>query len=82
MVPGPLADVAVLSADDCAMPKEEIARLASVLTIVGGTVIYATDAFAPLAPPPLPLSPDWGVYLQRADNSDGLVPGSHSIIVL
>jgi hypothetical protein len=59
MVPGRLADVAVLSADYFAIPEEEIQRLESVLTIVGGNVVYATDTFAPLAPPPLPVSPDW-----------------------
>jgi predicted amidohydrolase YtcJ len=59
MVPGQLADLAVLSADYFAIPEEEIKRLESVLTIVGGRVVYATDAFTPLAPPPLPVSPDW-----------------------
>jgi hypothetical protein len=59
MVPGQLADVAVLSADYFAIPEEEIKRLESVLTIVGGNVVYATDVFAPLAPPPLPVSPSW-----------------------
>jgi len=59
MVPGQLADLAVLSTDYFAIPEEEIKRLESVLTIVGGHVVYATDAFATLAPPPLPVSPDW-----------------------
>lgn len=59
MIPGQLADLAVLSADYFAIPEEEITRLESVLTIVGGTVVYATDAFAALGPPPLPISPDW-----------------------
>jgi len=59
MVPGQLADLAVLSTDYFAIPEEEIKRLESVLTIVGGHVVYATDAFAALAPPPLPVNPDW-----------------------
>ena len=74
MVPGQLADLAVLSADYFAIPDEEIRRLESVLTIVGGNVVYATDAFTPLAPPPLPVRPDWspvkhygGYATQRAD---------------
>jgi hypothetical protein len=50
--------VAVLSADYFAIPEEEITRLESVLTTVGGHVVYATDAFARLAPFPLPFSPD------------------------
>jgi hypothetical protein len=74
MVPGQLADVAVLSADYFAIPEAEIQRLESVLTIVGGNVVYATGPFAPLAPPPLPVSPDWspvkhygGYAAQRAE---------------
>jgi Amidohydrolase family len=59
IVPGQLADLAVLSANYFGIPDEEIKRLESVLTIVGGTVVYGTAAFAPLAPPPLPVSPDW-----------------------
>jgi predicted amidohydrolase YtcJ len=64
MVPGQLADLAVLSADYFAIPDAEIPRLESVLTIVGGKVVYATDAFAPLAPPQLPVSPDWSPVQQ------------------
>jgi predicted amidohydrolase YtcJ len=74
IVPGQLADVAVLSADYFAIPEAEIQQLESVLTIVGGNVVYATGPFAPLAPPPLPVSPDWspvkhygGYAAQHAD---------------
>jgi predicted amidohydrolase YtcJ len=74
IVPGQLADLAVLSADYFAIPEAEIQRLESVLTMVGGNVVYATGPFAPLAPPPLPVSPDWspvkhygGHAAQRAD---------------
>jgi predicted amidohydrolase YtcJ len=59
IAPGQLADVAVLSDDYFAIPEAQIRQQESVLTIVGGKVVYATDAFAPLAPPPLPMSPDW-----------------------
>jgi hypothetical protein len=64
MVPGQLADLAVLSADYFTIPDTEIPRLESVLTLVGGKVVYATDAFAKLAPPPLPVSPDWSPVRQ------------------
>src|SRR5258706_14244362 len=57
--PGHLADLAVLSSDYFSIPEEEIKRLESVLTIVGGRVVYATAPFAKLAPPQLPGSPDW-----------------------
>jgi predicted amidohydrolase YtcJ len=57
--PGQLADLAVLSADYFAIPEDEIKRLESVLTMVGGRVVYASEEFSKLAPPPLPASPDW-----------------------
>jgi len=63
--PGQLADFAVLSDDYFTVPEEEIKRIESVLTIVGGKVVYAAEEFRRLAPPPLPVSPDWspvGVY--------------------
>jgi len=59
IVPGQLADLAVLSSDYFSIPEEEIKRLESVLTIVGGKVVYAVKDFSKLAPPPLPVSPDW-----------------------
>jgi predicted amidohydrolase YtcJ len=56
---GKLADLAVLSADYFSVPEEEIKRIESVLTIVGGKVAYAAGEFENLAPPLLPVSPDW-----------------------
>ena len=59
IVPGQLADLAVLSADYFSIPESEIARIESVLTLVGGKVVYGVGEFAPLAPPLPPVSPDW-----------------------
>ena len=56
---GQLADLTVLSADYFSIPEEQIKQLESVLTIVGGKVVYAAGEFSRLAPPPLPVSPDW-----------------------
>jgi predicted amidohydrolase YtcJ len=56
---GRLADLAVLSADYFSVPEEEIKRIESVLTVVGGKVVYATGDFEKLSPPALPVSPDW-----------------------
>jgi predicted amidohydrolase YtcJ len=56
---GRLADLAVLSADYFSVPEEEIKRIDSVLTVVGGKVVYAAGEFEKLSPPPLPVSPDW-----------------------
>ncbi|MFL5342745.1 MAG: amidohydrolase [Gemmataceae bacterium] len=56
---GQLADLAVLSADYFAVPEEQIKRIESVLTMVGGKVVYGTGEFERLAPAPLPVNPDW-----------------------
>lgn len=54
-----LADLTVLSADYLAVPEQQILDLESVLTVVGGRIVYASDEFRDLAPPALPVSPDW-----------------------
>ena len=59
VVPGQLADLAVLSEDFFSIPEERIKRIESVLTILGGSVIYGSEEFVDLAPPPLPVMPDW-----------------------
>src|SRR5262249_32047827 len=59
IVQGQLADLSVLSADYFSIPEEQIKQIESVLTIVGGKVVYAGKEFSKLAPPPLPVSPDW-----------------------
>jgi len=59
LVPGQLADLAILSSDYFSVPEEDIKKLESVLTIVGGKVVYATAEFSELAPPELPVSPEW-----------------------
>jgi hypothetical protein len=51
--------MAVLSADYFSIPEEQIKSLESVLTIVGGRVVYGAGEFEKLGPPPLPVSPDW-----------------------
>src|ERR1700746_2734162 len=83
LAPGQLADLAVLSADYFSIPDEEIKQLESVLTIVGGKVVYATEEFSRLAPPALPVSPDWspikeyGGYTKPSDQALG---ASHSAV--
>jgi predicted amidohydrolase YtcJ len=59
LYPGQLADFAVLTADYFSVPEEEIKDLQSVLTVVGGEVVYANRDFDDLAPAPLPLALDW-----------------------
>jgi predicted amidohydrolase YtcJ len=81
IVPGQLADLAVLSADYFTIPDEQITRLESVLTLVGGRVVYGAGASAHFAPPPLPVSPDWspvatyGGYPRQA--AGVIIPARH-----
>src|SRR5260370_24855423 len=64
LAPGQLADLAILSAEYFSIPEEEIKRLESVLTIVGGQIVYANDEFSKLSRPPLPVSPIWSTVKQ------------------
>src|SRR3989441_347284 len=59
LTPGQLADLAVLSADYFSIPEEDIKRLESVLTLVGGRAVHAAAEFAALAPPAPPVLPAW-----------------------
>ncbi|OYT80333.1 MAG: amidohydrolase [Pseudomonas sp. PGPPP4] len=56
---GQLADVAVLSADFFTVEEEAIKHLESVLTVVGGRIVYGAEEFDRLGPAPLPVTPDW-----------------------
>ncbi|NHZ91591.1 amidohydrolase family protein [Massilia sp. CCM 8733] len=56
---GQLADLAVLSGDYFSVAEDDIKALESVLTVVGGNVVYGAGGFAPLAPPAIPVLPDW-----------------------
>jgi predicted amidohydrolase YtcJ len=64
---GRLADLAVLSADYFSVPEEQIKRIVSVLTVVGGKVVYASEDFANLSPAALPVSPDWSPIKHYGD---------------
>jgi predicted amidohydrolase YtcJ len=75
--PGASADLVVLSGDYFKVPDDEIRRLESVLTIMGGRAVYGAQEFAPLNPPLPPVSPGWspvskyGGYVNEA-------PATHS----
>jgi predicted amidohydrolase YtcJ len=56
---GQFADLAVLSDDYLEIPDEEVKRITSLLTIVGGKIVHADAPFGSLAPPDLPGAPDW-----------------------
>jgi predicted amidohydrolase YtcJ len=80
LAPGQLADLAILSADYFSIPNEEIKQLESVLTIVGGKIVYAAEEFSTFAPPALPVSPSWSpvnAYGGYAKDQPELVGASH-----
>jgi hypothetical protein len=74
--PGKFADLAILSDDYMSIPEDRISSITSVLTMVGGRVVYGAGTYADLAPTALKVSPDWlpiGTYSSytTADVSDG-----------
>jgi Amidohydrolase family len=56
---GRYADLAVLTDDYFAIEDDSIRGLESVLTLVGGRIVFAAEEFSPLGPPLPPVSPDW-----------------------
>jgi predicted amidohydrolase YtcJ len=69
---GKFADLAMLSADYFSVPDDAIRDLESVMTMVGGRVVYAAGPYVRLAPPAPPMNQDWlpikayGGYQKRA----------------
>jgi predicted amidohydrolase YtcJ len=56
---GMLADLAVLSSDYFRVDEESIKAIESVLTVVGGRIVFGQGPFDKLAPPALPVLPEW-----------------------
>jgi predicted amidohydrolase YtcJ len=59
IVAGQYADFAVLPEDMMTMAEDDLKDLSSILTVVGGEIVYADRDFKDYAPPPLPISPSW-----------------------
>jgi len=64
---GKFADLAIRSADYFNVPTEQIKDIESVLTMVGGKVVYGAGPFARLAPPLPPVAQDWLPVLQYGE---------------
>jgi predicted amidohydrolase YtcJ len=56
---GKFADFAVLSADYFGVPVDQIKDIESVMTVVGGKVVYGAGPFSRLAPALPPVAQDW-----------------------
>jgi predicted amidohydrolase YtcJ len=50
LMPGMLADLAVLSEDYFSVPVSRVAQIRSLLTMVGGRIVYAAAPFSDLDP--------------------------------
>lgn len=59
LVPGQMADLAVLSADFFSVPEQQIASIESVLTIVGGQIVYGAGPYQNLGLKLPPVQPAW-----------------------
>jgi len=82
---GQYADLAVLSADFFSIPESEIRQLVSVLTMVGGRIVYGDDEFSTLSPFLPPAMPDWspvnrfGGYFKPAAGATMLHPFAQTV---
>ncbi|WP_426445411.1 amidohydrolase [Paenibacillus sp. S-38] len=59
---GQYADLSILTDDFFQVAEEEIKRIESVLTVVGGRIVYGSREFAKLSPPAPKASPDWAPH--------------------
>lgn len=59
ITPGQLADFAVLSDDYFTVPLDRIRAIESLLTVLGGHIVYAAGVFTSHAPTPIPVLPEW-----------------------
>ena len=56
---GKWADLVILAEDYMAVPANRISQMQSMLTMVGGKVVYGQAGYAAIAPQPLKVAPDW-----------------------
>ncbi len=71
---GMYADLAVLSDDLMTVEDARIRAITSVLTVVGGKVVFADDEFEDLCPPLPPASPGWSVNALFASPAERQAP--------
>jgi predicted amidohydrolase YtcJ len=69
---GNFADLAVLSKDYFTVDPDAIRSIESVLTMVGGKIVYGKDKYASLAPELPPVSPDWSPVAHYGGHNNSL----------
>ena len=74
LAPGMYADLAVLSDDLMTVPDDRIRSITSLMTVVGGRIVFADGEFAAHNPPLPPASPDWSVNALFASPAERDVP--------
>lgn len=67
LAPGYYADLAVLSDDYLTVPADRIPALTSVLTVVGGRIVYGAAEHAPLDPALPPVQPSYSPLVTGAN---------------
>jgi predicted amidohydrolase YtcJ len=76
---GKYADLAVLTHDYMTVPEETIKNITSLLTILGGKVVYGAEEFSDLDEgKDLPVSPDWSPVRQYGGY---YAPNKHGLLV-
>jgi len=78
--PGMLGDLAVLSDDYLRVDDEAIRGITSVLTVVGGRIVWADREFGSLAPPPPPASPGWSPVKRFSTPGSRKSPYAHTAL--
>ena len=74
LTPGMYADLAVLSDDLMTVPEAKIRGITSVLTVVGGKIVFADAEFSAFDPPLPPPSPSWSVNAHLASPAQRAAP--------
>lgn len=78
---GQLADLAVLSDDYMRVAEDDIKAITSVLTVVGGKVVYGSDEFSSYGPQAIPVLPDWSPVKTTPGHYQRYVPmGVHQCV--
>lgn len=73
---GRYADLSVLDRDYFSVEVDDIRAIESVLTVMGGRIVYGSEEFASLSPDMPPSSPDWAPTKHHGgyDNSKPIPP--------
>jgi len=78
---GMLADLVALSDDFFSVQEEDIKAIESVLTVVGGKVVYGAAEFTSLGPPPIPVLPEWSPVQKVAGHWRRAAPQKQAALV-